>query len=342
MGKTYQKIVIHERTGEFRTATRIVATPHRDPGPGEVLIRNHFAGCNAVFDQKLCRDAIRYVKVVPPFDMGFEAVGEIVAVGAGVAPLAPGDAVATCRLGTGYREFQIAEAARVYKVREASPQILTLVPTGISAMVALERVAELSAGETVAVSAAAGGLGHIVVQLARRAGNHVIGLTSAPHKRALLERLGVDRVIDYRREDLAAVLARDYPRGLDIAFDTVGGAVFDAFLDNLAVRGRLVVSGHISDIDRPVEPVLQPRIYHALYWKSASVRAFQNPAYREFFDDALRRILDLYYRGELEAVIDPTPFRGLERVADAVEHLLSGRNCGKVVIDLRPQRRGGT
>jgi NADPH-dependent curcumin reductase CurA len=141
-------------------------------------------------------------------------------------------------------------------------------------------------------------------------------------------------VIDYRREDLREVLAAEYPKGLDVAYDTVGGEVFDAFVDHLAHRGRLVISGHTSDFDRPDEDVPHPRIYRKLYWKSASVRGFQNPAFPEFFDDACRRVLELYYAGALRVLVDPTPFVGVDAVADAVEHLLAGRNLGKVVVKL--------
>lgn len=95
-----------------------------------------------------------------------------------------------------------------------------------------------------------------------------------------------------------------------IAYDSVGGQIFDAFLDNLAMRGRLVISGHTSDFDKPVENVPQPRAYHKLYWKSASVRAFQNQAFPEYFDDIARRILELYYAGRLKVLVD-----------DVLEHL---------------------
>jgi NADPH-dependent curcumin reductase CurA len=117
-----------------------------------------------------------------------------------------------------------------------------------------------------------------------------------------------------------------------IAYDSVGGQIFDAFLDNLAMRGRLVISGHTSDFDKPVENVPQPRAYHKLYWKSASVRAFQNQAFPEYFDDTARRILELYYSGQLKVLVDPTPFHGLGSIADASEYILAGRNAGKVVI----------
>lgn len=334
MLQPYRKIVIQQLTGDFRSATRIVETPAIGPGPGEVLIRNRYAGVNAIFDKNLCRNTIRYVDVVPPYDMGVEAIGEIVALGDRVDGLRIGDAVAIVKLGGAYREYQIADVGRLVRVREASPEILALIASGVSAMVALERIAELGSGETVAVSAAAGGLGHFVVQLAKRAGNHVIALTGSDHKAALLRELGADRVVNYRSESLRDVLAREYPRGLDIAYDSVGGEIFDAFLDHLAMYGRLIVSGHTSDFDKPVEDVPHPRAYHKLYWKSASIRGFQNPAFPQFFDDAARRILDLHYRGELRVLIDPTPFVGLESAADAVEHVLAGRNAGKVVLRL--------
>lgn len=329
-----RKIVITRLTGDFRSSTAIVDDPWRDPGHGEVAVRNRHAGVNAVFDKNLCRNAIRYVDVVPPCDMGIESVGEVVAAGPGVAGLAVGDAVATVALGHGFRDCHVIGAGRCVKIRDATPEVLALVPTGMSALVGLKHIARMRSGETVAVSAAAGGLGQFVVQLAKLAGNHVIGLTSTAEKAAALARIGCDRVVNYREEDLREVLAAEYPRGIDLAYDSVGGDVFDAFLDNLAMRGRLVISGHTSDFDRPEEAVAAPRIYRKLYWKSASVLGFQNPAFPEHFDAAAAEILDLYYTGRLQVLVDPVPFKGLESVADAEEHLLAGRNIGKVVVEL--------
>ncbi len=334
MPSHYQKLIIHQLTGNFRGSTRVVEEPWRDPGPDEVVIRNVYAGCNGVFDSNLCRNKILYVNSTPPFDMGIEAAGYVTACGPGVTQFREGDAVVTTKLGSGYREYQIAEVARVLAVRAPTPEVVALVPTGISGMVGLERIGELRGGETVAVSAAAGGLGHIVVQIAKLAGCHVIGLTGSDAKAALLTSLGVDRVVNYRTENLRQVLEQEYPRGIDIAYDSVGGEIFDAFLDNIAMRGRLIISGHTSDFDQPVENIPQPRIYRKLYKKSASVRGFQNQAFREYFDDAARRILDLHYAGRIRVLVDPTPFVGVDSAADAVEYLLSGRNTGKVVIQL--------
>jgi NADPH-dependent curcumin reductase CurA len=332
MEKKYQKLIIHQLTGDFRGSTCLVDEPWCDPGPGQVVIRNVYAGCNGVYDTNLCRNRLRHVKVVPPFDMGIEASGYVAACGPGVTTLHEGDAVVTTKLGAGYREYQLADVSRVLAVKAPTPQVVALVPTGISGMVGLERVGELRGGETVAVSGAAGGLGHIVVQIAKLAGCHVIGLTGRDDKALLLASLGVDRVVNYRRENLREVLQQEYPRGVDIAYDSVGGEIFDAFLDNLAIRGRLVISGHTSDFDQPVENIPHPRIYRKLYSKSASVRGFQNMAFDEFFDDAARRILDLHYQQRIKVLVDPTLFDGLDKTADAVEYLLSGRNIGKVVV----------
>jgi NADPH-dependent curcumin reductase CurA len=330
----YRKLVIRQTSGDFRSSTTITTESWRDPGIGEVVIRNHYAGCNAIFDKNLCRNAIRYVDVVPPFDMGIESVGEIVAVGDHIEHFKVGDHVAASRLGSGYREYQLAEASRLIRIREASPQILALIPSGISAMVGLERIGEIRPGETVAVSAAAGGLGHFVVQLAKLHGCHVIAITGDEDKAQALRELGADRVINHRRESLRDVLTVEYPRGIDLAYDSVGGEIFDAFVDHVAMRGRVVISGHTSDFDREVEFVPQPRMYRKLYWKSASIRAFQNQAFPEYFAEAAARILDLYYRGRLTVWVEPREFKGLEAVADAVEHLLAGRNTGKVVIKI--------
>jgi NADPH-dependent curcumin reductase CurA len=267
--------------------------------------------------------------------MGIESVGRIVAVGPGVTRVREGDAVAATRLGSGYREYQIASASKVIPVREPTAETLALIPTGISAMVGLERIGDVRDGDTVAVSAAAGGLGHFVVQFAKLRGCHVIGITGNDDKIEMLRKLGVDRAINYRRENVREVLEKEYPKGIDVAYDSVGGEIFDAFVDHVAFRGRVVVSGHTSDFDKDVELIPQARAYRKLYWKSASIRGFQNQAFPEYFDDTAARLLQLFHDGKLQVLIDRTPFVGLDQVADAVEHLLAGQNAGKVVVRLR-------
>jgi NADPH-dependent curcumin reductase CurA len=330
---SYRRISLARFGASFADSVEIVDTPMTPPGEGELLVRNHWAGVNGVFDDRLARNRVEYVDIDLPADLGIECVGEVVAIGAGVRGFAIGEAVAMTRLGFGYREYLRLPASEAVAIAAPTPEILTLIPTGISALVALEQVAELRAGETIVISAAAGGLGHLLVQLARLKGAHVVALTGTAEKCAAVRGLGAHRVLNYREEDLDAVFRRDYPRGFDVAYDTVGGQMFDLFVAHIGVRGRVICSGYTADIEAP-EQVTRSRIYTQLYWKAASVRGFMNPLFGEHHPDAARRLLRMYADGHLQVLVDRADFRGLESVPRAIEHLLAGRNLGKVVVQL--------
>ncbi|MDH3619618.1 MAG: zinc-binding dehydrogenase [Gammaproteobacteria bacterium] len=334
MMKETRKIVIQEIGKSFRECTAIVSETLGPPGPDEVLIRNHFAGVNGVYDQMMCLDRVEHTKVIPPADTGVEAVGVIETRGADVAEFAPGDTVATMNVGTAYRDWQVCKSADVISIPAATPEVLALIPSGVSALVALEQVAGMTTGETVCVTAACGGLGNVLSQLAVNAGNHVIGVCGSDEKAAWLESIGVARVIQYRREDAAAILAGEYCDKLDLVMDSVGGPLFDALVENLAPLGRLVVCGYTSD-RVPTEKVRQERIYSKLYWKAASIRGYMNYRFAAHAADARERLLAMLAAGEIKPLVDGRQFVGLEAIGDAVEHLLNGENIGKVVVDLR-------
>lgn len=321
----------------LRACSRVVREPVAPPGPGQVLIRHSYLGVNGLFDEVVARGELPYRQVAPPCDLGVEAVGRVVEVGAGVASLHAGDTVATSRFGTGYREWLVTGAADAVPVPAATPEYVALRTSAVSALLALERAGALGHGEVVLVTAAAGGLGQFLVQLARLAGNHVIGVCSGPAKVELLRRLGCDRPVDRAGEDLGHVLAREYPGGVDLAVDSVGGQVFDTLLAHLATGGRLVVVGHAADLGpgHP-EPVHRPRVYAELYWKAATVRGFQNAFLAADHRPALERLLRLHAEGRLQVAIDPARFRGVVSLLDAVDHLVGGRSIGKVVVDVRP------
>ncbi|MBD1913857.1 MULTISPECIES: zinc-binding dehydrogenase [unclassified Leptolyngbya] len=329
---TYKKLVVKQFSSDFQSAIAIEELPIPTPNSDELLIRNKFAGVNAGFDTLLCQGNVPYVNLTPPFDLGVEAVGEIVAIGDAVDGFDVGNAVATIARGGGYREYQVVPAHLAVKISEAIPEILTLMPTGISALVALEQAGEMRSQETVLVTAAAGGTGHIAVQLAKLAGNHVIGTCGSEAKAQLLQELGCDRIINYHQEDLHGVLQNEYPNGINLVFDCVGSTVFDTCVENLAVRGRLVSIGFISEYAKAPQPILQPRIYHKLFWKAASVRAFLMPHYAEYMVEARDRLLDLFYSQKIRVAINPTPFYGIESIPTAVNYLLTGKNVGKVVV----------
>jgi hypothetical protein len=330
--KTYRKLIAKQISQDFKSALEIVEIPIPKPDTGQLLIQNKFAGINGGFDTLLCQGKVPYVNLTPPFDLGVEAVGEVVAVGNNIQNFQIGDAVVTTVRGGGYREYQVIDANLAIKVREVTPEVLTLMPTGVSALVALEKVGEIKSNEVVLVTAAAGGTGHIAVQLAKLAGNYVIGTCGSQHKAELLKKLGCDRIINYHKENLNQVLKQEYPKGINLVFDCVGKQVFDTCVENLAIRGRLVVVGFISEYGKNLEEVTQKRIYHQLFWKAASVRGFLMPLYQEYAAEARDRLLNLFYTNQLKVAIDPTQFQGIESIPDAVEYLLTGKNCGKVIV----------
>lgn len=183
-------------------------------------------------------------------------------------------------------------------------------------------------------SAAAGGLGHLLVQLALLRNCHVVAVCGGREKAAFVRSLGAHRVIDHEVEDVGAVLAAEYPDRLDLAIDTVSGSIFDAFLDQLAPHGRLVVAGAAADLEGRPELVTAPRIVHKLYYKAASVRGFMNGLMTDAWPAARERVFGLHAEGKLTVRFDEERFVGMDGVFGAVERLSSGRSMAKVVVDL--------
>lgn len=335
MSNAYHAIQLQKFADSFRAGAQIVSLELRDPGPGELVVRNHYCGINAIFDTQIARNAVDYVTVKLPTLTGVEAVGLVEAVGTDVEGFAPGDAVVTTRFPGGYRTFNIAPASHFVKVREANREWLALASTGVSAAMALDYIGDVKDGETVAVSAAAGGLGHLIVQLAVLRGCQVVAVCGGLEKSDFVRSLGAYRVIDHRSESVAEVLATEFPNRLDVAIDTVSGAIFDAFLDNVAPHGRVVVGGAAADLEGKPEIVTQPRIAHKLYYKGASVRGFMNGLLTDHWPPAREKVFSLYESGQLHVTFDSQEFVGLDGVFDAGERLLSGQSMGKVVVDLR-------
>ena len=333
--KENRKIVIQRLGESFRDCTEIVSEPLRAPEPGEILVRHHYVGVNGVYDQMMCLDRVEHTRVTPPADTGVEAVGVVEALGDGVIGIAEGDPVAVVKAGYGYRLRQVCTAQELISIPTCSPEILALIPSGVSALLALEQVGEISSGEVVCITAAAGGLGNIAVQLAVAAGNHVIAVCGNKMKARWLSSVGVDRVIDYSQENLAEVISSEYADRLDLVMDSVGGETFDVLLENLAPHGRLLVCGYTSD-RLPTERVTDERVYSRLYWKAASIRGFMNYRFVEHAPEARERLFEMLKNKQLKPLVDASQFIGLEQVSDAVEHLLTRQNVGKVVVDLRP------
>jgi hypothetical protein len=330
MPETYRKLVATRLSTDFREAAEIVEEEFPELKPHEVLIRNRYAAVNAT-DVNISGG--RYQPgAEPPIDLGAEAAGVVVETGSAVKHLREGDAVLTSTLGGGYREYNVVRASNAIRVPEATPEALSIMVSGLTASIALDEVGEMSSGETVLVTAAAGGTGQYAVQLAKRAGNHVIGTCSSAEKVELLEDLGCDHPINYAEDDVADVLSERYPSGINLIYEGVGGSLFDVCVDALARYGRLLSIGYVSEYREGAERVTQERIYTSLLPKSASVRGFFLPHYAEHFTEHMNKLMRLQESGAIQVSIDDHVFEGIEQVADAVEYLHSGKSRGKVVV----------
>jgi NADPH-dependent curcumin reductase CurA len=333
-GSFYRAIQLEQFAPSFRAATQLVSLPQLAPAAGQIRVRNLWCGINGIFDTQIARNAISYIDIPVPSLTGVEALGIVEAIGPGVTDFSIGDAAVTVRFKGGYREGNTDDAAHFAKVPGTGREWLALASTGVSASIALEYVGALEDGETVAVSAAAGGVGHIIVQLAKLRGCKVVAVCGGPAKAAFVRSLGADRVIDYRAEDVGAVLAAEFADAIDVAVDTVGGAVFDAFLANLAALGRLVAAGAASDLEDKPELITGPRVVHQLYFKGASIRGFMNGRLTELWPATRERLFAMHAAGKFRLRFDDEKFEGLEDVYDAIDRLLSSRSIGKVVVKL--------
>ncbi|ONM55473.1 ARP protein (REF) [Zea mays] len=175
-------------------------------------------------------------------------------------------------------------------------------------------------------------------KLAKLAGNKVVATCGGESKAELLASLGVDRVINYRNERVKDVLKKEFPRGVDIIYESVGGEMFDLCLNALAVHGHLIVIGMISQYQG--EDGWKPKNYTGLcekiLAKSQTVAGFFLVQYAHLWQDHLNKLFDLYASGKLKVSLDPKQFLGVASVVDAVEYLHSGKSVGKVVVCIDP------
>ncbi|MCA9913928.1 MAG: zinc-binding dehydrogenase [Anaerolineae bacterium] len=326
---TYKKIVGVRSSNSLREAVEIQEVPLEAPGADEILVQVRYTGVNAA-DYLMA--AGRYLaSTPPPFDLGSESVGVVVAVGSEVNHIKEGDAVLA--IGYGYREYFTLPAKHAIPIPEVSPEAITLGISGLTASIALNITGEMTSGETVLVTAAAGGTGSFAVQLAKLAGNHVIGTCGSDEKAAFLRSIGCDRPLNYRTENLRDVLRSEYAKGVDIVFDGVGGEMFDTAVNSLAVQGRLLVIGSISEYETGPQKVNQIRVSYKLINKSASVRGFWLMHFFRHTAEHMQKLLGLVGEGKLLLSVDDQHFQGVEGGLDALEYMYAGKNIGKVVVE---------
>ncbi len=227
-----------------------------EPGPGQVLVHLHATGVN--FSDTERRRGV-YKNLTLPWTPGTEGAGQVVAVGPDADPHLMGRRVAFWAMppavsGT-YAEYAVAPADALFHLGDAVPYELgaALPVQGLTAYGLAFFATTLAPGATVLVHAAAGGVGQILVQLARRQGARVLGTVSSPEKAAAVERLGGE-AFQYGPDLPERVAAATGGRGVDRVFDSVGKATQAQSLAMLAPYGELIYLGEASGPPDPVDP----------------------------------------------------------------------------------------
>jgi NADPH-dependent curcumin reductase CurA len=321
----------HPRAEDFT----VVEVPIPSPADHELLVRNSWMSIDPSTRIRMNAGESDYL---PPFRIGAAleswAVGEVVESRA--PGFRPGDAVLH---PLGWREYAVLRAdgpgrtaPTPIEVDAQTPARAYLGPlswVGLTSYVGLLNVAELREGDVVFVSAAAGAVGNLAVQIARIRGHTVIGSAGSAEKvRFLREQLGCEHAFSYRDGDVGELLRAAAPEGIDVYFDNVGGDHLEAALDALRPRGRVALCGAISDYNR-AEPVGPRNLFNAVA-KGLTLRGFLARMYAdqmETFRREMRRWL-----ADSRIVYPETVFEGLEQAPQALMAQLTGENVGKVLV----------
>lgn len=216
----------------------LVETEHPPLTASQIRLKMHFAGVNPV-DAKTRAGlgwGAQAVKDRLPWSPGFEVMGEVQEVGSEVCRFMPGDRVFGLVSGGGYGEELVVDCNEMLPVPEAVSDEMAagLALAGLTAWQGLTEHGRLKAGERVLIAAAAGGVGHLAVQLAKDLGATVVALGS-PANHEFLHSLGADEVIDYRDEAAMKAMAP-----VDVCFDLVGGTSGCSLLSHVKSGGRVV------------------------------------------------------------------------------------------------------
>ncbi|MFB8279229.1 NADP-dependent oxidoreductase [Nocardia colli] len=298
-------LAIIQRTFGGPDVLETVEVARPQPGPGEVLVRVAATSVNAA-DWKVRTGQVP-VLGNPPLTLGLDVSGIVEELGSGVDRFQLGDAVHGMVMGGANAEYLVAQA-HTLALKPASLDHIHAAALPVAASTAWQALAAVGAGQRVLVHAAAGGVGHLAVQIAKHRGAYVIGTARAANHEYLRE-LGIDEVIDYTAVDFA-----DTVGDIDVVVDLVGGEYGSRSLRVLGPNGRyLDMQGPASATDPRDET--DPR-YERFYVEPSGV--------------SLREIAIMVDRGHLRVSVDQV--LPLADVAKAHQLSESGRVRGKIVL----------
>jgi len=307
---------------------RVSEIPEPEAGPGALQIEVRAAGCN-FFDTLIVQGKYQ-VKPAFPFTPGGEIAGVVKALGAGVEGFAVGDRVLAGTQIGGFAEIAVVPAAYAHRMPdgmsfEEGAAIPIIYPTSYAALIFR---ANLQAGETLLVHAAAGGVGSTAVQIGKALGARVIATVGGGDKVEIARELGADEVIDYRVDDFVArVHEITGGSGADVIYDPVGGDVFDRSLKCIAWNGRLLVVGFASGRIPEVKT-------NRIMLKNIAVTGIHWGAYLEKEPQRVPETFDGLFALYREGLIKPLIFNTypLEDLPSALGELASRKTHGKLII----------
>jgi NADPH2:quinone reductase len=302
--------------------------PAPEPGDGEVLVAVRAAGVGS--PDGLMVDGRYQVRPPTPFVIGCEFSGIVAKTGPGVTRWATGDGVmGTCFTGA-LAEFVVVPAWRLMPVPDQLPLAdAAAAPVAArTAVQALVIVGELGAGDQVVVLGAAGGVGHMCVQVAHLLGARVVAVASDAGRRERCVGLGAAIALDPRAPDIKDLLRQHTGGGADVVVDPVGGRLSEPALGAPRWGARFVVVGFASG-DIPAIPL------NLILLKGVQVRGFETRTLGQHLPDRVREgdaLLDDLFRRGLRPHIDVR--FPLDRAQDALSALAARRVFGKVVVDV--------
>lgn len=337
-GTTNRRIVLASRPVGAPVASdfRMETEPLRSPNQGEMLLRTMYLSLDPYMRGRMS-DAPSYA---PPLSVGDLMVGSTVSR-VETSDL-PGFAVGDWVLSqNGWQEYAISDGQGVLNlgVHPATPSYAlgVLGMPGFTAYMGLLDIGQPKAGETVVVAAATGAVGSVVGQIAKLKDCRVVGIAGGTEKcRYAAEQLGFDACLDHRSPKLRERLAADCPDGIDVYFENVGGAVFDAVLPLLNTRARIPLCGLVATYnDDPAEESKSrtSQVMTTLLKKRIRVQGFiifQD--YGSHFGAFRKQMKEWVEAGKIKYREDRV--NGLENAPEAFIGLLQGRNFGKLVVDV--------
>ncbi|BEN31038.1 TPA: NADP-dependent oxidoreductase [Serratia marcescens] len=313
---------------------RLDSVPVSQPGAGQLLLRTVYLSLDPYMRGRMS-DAPSYA---PPVEIGQVMVGGTVSrVEASHHPdFSVGDWV----LGyDGWQDYALSDGNGLRNLgphlSHPSRLLGVLGMPGFTAYMGLLDIGQPQAGETLVVAAASGAVGSVVGQIGKLKGCRVVGVAGGAEKcRYVVEELGFDACIDHRAPDFADQLAAACPQGIDIYYENVGGAVFDAVLPLLNAKARIPVCGiiaHYNATGLPTGPDRLPLLEGLILRKRIRMQGFIIfDDYGSRFDEFLQQMSSWVEQGKIkfrEDIVD-----GLEQAPQAFIGLLQGKNFGKLVI----------